>query len=156
MRCLTTLYSQDIVLSMSQKIAGTFGGYNMAHISDKELKQYFKQIKLLLPLRRKKEKQFLKEFQENIADFVDLNPDCSLDDIYSHFGRPQDVVRDYLSTMDSADLCKQVCVRKRVKHAAAMILVLCLTAFLLHAGVVYKIYLDQKNQVITHRLIVIE
>lgn len=128
----------------------------MDRISDKELKQYFKQIKLLLPLRRKKEKQFLKELQENVAEFIALNPNCSFADIRSHFGRPQDVVKDYLSTMDSADLCKQVCVRKRIKHAAAVILSLCLIAFLLHAGVVYKIYLDEKNQVIKHRLIVIE
>lgn len=138
------------------KIVETLRGYDMDRISDKELKQYFKHIKLLLPLRRKKEKQFLKELQTSITDFINLNPDCSFADICSHFGKPQEVVKDYLSTMDSADLCKQVCVRKRIKHAAVIILSLCLIAFLLHAGVIYKIYLDEKNQVITHRLIVIE
>lgn len=77
----------------------------MNRINDKELNQYMKRIKLLLPLYRKQEKQFLTDFRFCIYDFTKTHPEHSFADITAHFGTPDEVVRDYLSSLDVDLLC---------------------------------------------------
>lgn len=128
----------------------------MSHVNDKELKQYFKQIKLLLPLYRRKEKQFLKDLKCSVDDYIQANPDCTFKDIVMRFETPQKIVSNYLSALDIDDLCKQISLRRYIKRTVLLLIILCLLAFLVHMGMVYKIYLNEQNQIVTEEVTVIE
>lgn len=53
----------------------------------KEIKKYLKEIKLLLPAFNKEEKKFLRDLMERIEDYLDENPNATMQDIENQFGR---------------------------------------------------------------------
>lgn len=128
----------------------------MRQVNEKELKQYFKQIQLLMPLYRKREKQFIKDLKASVNEFVDINPNCTLDDIVEHFEAPQEIVNNYFSTIDTAYVCKQISVRKLMKRGIVLIVILCVLTFCIRVGMIYKIYLHERNQTISQEVTVIE
>ena len=46
----------------------------MSKITEKELKQYFKEIKLLLPIYSSEERNFLKSLRVSVEEYIDQNP----------------------------------------------------------------------------------
>lgn len=52
----------------------------------KEIKKYLKEIKLLLPAFSKEEKKFLRDLTERIEDYLDENPNATMQDIENQFG----------------------------------------------------------------------
>lgn len=129
---------------------------DMTPAREKELKRYCKQVKALLPLYRKQEKQFMENFSASVKEFADANPECSLQDVIENFGIPGEIVSDYLSEMDTLDLCRQISLRRRMKQVISVILVLCVIASGFNAVWAYKTYLEEKDQIITEEVTVIE
>ncbi len=128
----------------------------MNRINDKELNQYMKRIKLLLPLYRKQEKQFLTDFRFCIYNFTETHPEHSFADITAHFGTPDEVVRDYLSSLDVDLLCRQISVRKWIKRLLiCSAAVLCL-AFCVFAAISSHGYLQAEDAIVTEEVTVIE
>ena len=59
----------------------------------KEIKKYLKEIKLLLPAFSKEEKKFLRDLLERIEDYLDENPNATMQDIEKQFGTPMEMVK---------------------------------------------------------------
>ena len=57
----------------------------MQKISQTELKQYFKQIKLLLPIYGKEEKIFLSDLKRAVDTYIEEHADCTYADILERF-----------------------------------------------------------------------
>ena len=57
---------------------------------------------------------------------------------------------------DQFDLCRKVSLRRHIKRFISILLILTLLAFGIYVGMIYKVYLDAKNQIITHEVTVIE
>lgn len=129
---------------------------NMVATSEKELKRYCKQVKALLPLYRKQEKRFMENFSASVKEFADAAPGCSLQDVAENFGAPGEIVSNYLSELDTEDLCGQISIRRRVKRIISVILVLCVIASGLNAWWAYETYLEAKDQIVTEEVTVIE
>lgn len=58
----------------------------------KQLKQYLKEIRLLLPIYGKDKRIFIKDLKESLIEYIELNPDCNWEDIIIHFEAPEDAV----------------------------------------------------------------
>jgi len=123
---------------------------------DKNIKKYLKHIRTLLPMYSRQEKRFLNDLKTSIEKHISENPDTSLEDITAKFGTPNDVVYDYIESVDFEYIMKRLSTRKTIKRVAAIILILAIVLFFIFAGSIYLSYLDSKNTVITHELVVIE
>lgn len=114
---------------------------------NKEIKLYLKQIKLLLPIKRKEEKAFLQQLQSAVEEFVEDNPNCTMEDIIERFEDPQTVVHNYISTIDPQKLCKGISIRKYIQRGIIIILLLA-TLFTAYRMILfYDVYLEAKNAI---------
>ena len=69
-------------------------------ITNKERNQYINQIKKLLFCSSKDRKKFLKEFNDNIDDFLKDNPEASFNELQKAMGTPQEIADGFLGNAD--------------------------------------------------------
>ena len=98
----------------------------------KEIKKYLKEIKLLLPAFNKEEKKFLRDLMERIEDYLDENPNATMQDIENQFGTPMEIAQSYMSSLDLDVLLKRLSISHFVRRffaiaAICMILGLCVS-----------------------------
>ncbi len=62
---------------------------------EKNIDKYLKKIKISIIGNRKKTKEFLEEFKQDIYDFVESNDIDDIDDITENFGSPEYVARSF-------------------------------------------------------------
>lgn len=117
----------------------------MAQNLNKEVNLYLKQIKLLLPIKRKEEKAFLSQLKSAIEDFVDDNPSCTIEDILERFEDPQTVVYNYISTIDPHKLCKTIALKKYIQRGIIIILLLAALFTAFRMALFYDLYQEAKN-----------
>lgn len=94
---------------------------------NKDIKRYLKDIKRLLPVYSKEEKQYYKRIEDTILKNVDQNTTYA--DCIKQFGTPKDVIVSYYEEMDSDSLIKKIRSRhyKRVILMGALIFALILS-----------------------------
>ena len=128
----------------------------MHKISQTELKQYFKQIKLLLPIYGKEEKVFINDLKKTVDAYVEEHPDCTYADILERFEEPAEVVYNYISSLDQHALCKRISLRKTIKRAIIIVVIAAVVAFAVKIVLDYQSYLKYLNTIVTHEKIIIE
>ena len=94
---------------------------------NKEQKHYLKEIKALMPVYGKYEKRF-----------------------------PEDLIVNYYQEIDSTYLRKQLKRTRSIKAVVLIIVLLAVVISLCRLGFLYSLYLDGKDAIITHELVVIE
>ncbi|MCI5687624.1 MAG: DUF6120 family protein [Emergencia sp.] len=128
----------------------------MQQTRDKALKQYFKQIKLLLPIYSKEEKIFINDLKKVIDEYIESNPNCTYEEILERFEEPTDVVFNYISCLDQHELCKKISLRKIIKRAIIIVVLAAIVTCSIRIILYYDSYLEYKNTIITHERVVIE
>lgn len=119
-------------------------------------KKFLKQVKHLLPLLSKQEKRFLKDFEISIHEYLTENPNATTEDLSTEFGTPNDIVHEYIDSIDSEYIIKRICVKKMIRRIALTILLIAVLLLLVHTAFTYLAYLDAQNAVITQEVTVIE
>ena len=120
------------------------------------LKQYFKEIKLLLPIYSKEEKIFINDLRKSVDEYIESNPNCTYEEILERFEEPADVVFNYISCLDQHELCKKISLRKTIKRAIIIIVLTAIATCSIRIIFHYISYLEYKNTIITHERVVIE
>lgn len=112
----------------------------MNDILQKDVKNYVKEIRLLLFCDSKTKRSFLNDFKNDVANFADDNGITDMKDIIDHFGTPEQVAREFLGT---ADLRK---IRKRMQFKKY---ILCGVIAALLSWLIMLTYLayEEKNQI---------
>ena len=128
----------------------------MSKITEKELKQYFKEIKLLLPIYSSAERKFLKSLKVSVEEYIEQNPECTIEDIYENFDGPEDAVYNYISALDYHRLCRAISVRRLLKIALLVLLIIALLTALFWAWTWFSLYLEAKSHIVTEIVTVIE
>lgn len=85
--------------------------------SEKLEKKYINEISALFPLVSKQEKTYLKKMKEIIDDTLSdeaVPPPEKIEDFYSLFGEPYEIVHQYLSEMDQ-DTFQNILKLKKIK-----------------------------------------
>ena len=108
--------------------------------------KYMREIRNLFPALRREEKKYLRNMEENIADY--LENECpsaavsSVEDLRQIFGDPREIVHQYYSTMEADAFYSFLRVRRLMGRVALFIcgLVLAFTAFL--AVILYQEHLS--------------
>lgn len=121
---------------------------------NKEQKRYLKEIKALLPVYVKYEKRFFHDIKDAICELDAEHITYEL--LCRELGRPEDLIVNYYQEIDSAYLRKQLKRTRSIKSAVLIIVLLAIGISLCRLGFLYSLYLDGKNAIITHELVVIE
>lgn len=105
---------------------------------DKICKEYLGDVKALFPIVKKQEKIFLKKLSTDVEQFCeDANINSKLD-LYDNYGTPYEVVSNYLSTVDTDYILRQLRVSKLIRKVTVVLMILAtiattmLVMFLLH------------------------
>lgn len=128
----------------------------MNQITKEQLKQYFKQIKLLFPIYGKDEKRFLSDFQVTVEEYVEHHSDCSLNDVVERFGEAEDVVHDYITTLDQSQLCKRINLRNVIKKVLILIAIFAAVIFAYRFYLLNELYQQAQENMLSYVVQVIE
>jgi len=123
--------------------------------SDNNCKKYIKQISRILPLHTKKERLFLSELKDSVMRFTEETEDCSFDLITERFGKPLDVVHDYLSSLGKIELQQALYKSRLVKGCilvALLVALIILFAIWLYWELEYRRMWD--NNVVLKEIVV--
>ena len=126
-------------------------------MNQKELDTYFKQIKLLLPLYTKKEKQFLRDFKDSVNEFCSQSPNCTMEDVIARFSTPEEIVHDYISeSLATENLCQKIQLRRFVKKILLTLLIGILAALAVRTIALLHIVNESEQYYITREVTEIE
>lgn len=123
--------------------------------SDNNCKKYIKQISRILPLHTKKERLFLSELKDSVMRFTEETEECSFDLITERFGKPLDVVHDYLSSLDKIELQQALSKSRLIKGCilvALLVALIILFAIWLYLELEYRRMWD--NNVVLKEIVV--
>lgn len=105
-------------------------------VTERERKQYLKEIQKQLVCSGKQRKQFLDAFSDNMDEYLKDNPDASLSDLQEAMGTPQEIAENFLANESPAHIKKRMGIVKWVIVgivAALVIFIIYLTAILIDA-----------------------
>ena len=121
---------------------------------NKEQKRYLKEIKALLPVYGKYEKRFFLDIKDSICE-LDAEH-ITYEMLCLELGRPEDLIVNYYQEIDSTYLRKQLKRTRSITEVVLIIVLLAVVISLCRLGFLYSLYLDGKDAIITHELVVIE
>lgn len=107
----------------------------------KEIKKYLKEIKLLLPAFSKEEKKFLRDLLERIEDYLDENPNATMQDIENQFGTPMEIAQSYMSSLDLDVLLKRLSISHFVRRFFAIAAICMILGLCVYSICMYKAYI---------------
>lgn len=85
--------------------------------------QYLKQVKSHLTCPAALKKTFLEQLRGDVEEFLETNPDATLEGLTERFGSPSEMAHSYIETLDGDELQKQI---KKAKIVKRIVLFTCL------------------------------
>lgn len=86
-----------------------------------QMRIYFRKINKLLVCDRKTKSKVLKDFKNNVYDYIDNNPNTSFDELVEHFGTPDTIAEEFAAEM-GADYIRKTKCNKKIKIIFIVIL----------------------------------
>lgn len=91
---------------------------------NKICKEYTSEIKALFPIKRKQEREYINKLVSDIEGFCEEANVTTKEDLYTEYGQPNDIVNNYLSTINTAHMVKQIKTARYVKILIIAMLVM--------------------------------
>lgn len=91
---------------------------------NKICKEYVFEIKAMFPIRRKQERMYIKSLISDIESFCEEANVETKKDLYSKYGLPNDVVNNYLSTLNTTHIAKHIKTTRSIKILIIALLIL--------------------------------
>ena len=85
--------------------------------------QYLKQVKSHLTCPAALKKTFLEQLRGDVEEFLETNPNATLEGLTQRFGNPSEMAHSYIETLDGDKLQKQI---KKAKIVKRIVLFTCL------------------------------
>lgn len=98
----------------------------MNNYFNSDVKRYFHEIKSLLPLRGRNERDLLHQLKQQILQIAEQHESITYDELSEHFGQPGEILETYYSTADCSYLTSKLKNRKIIFRSISVILVLLL------------------------------
>lgn len=77
-----------------------------------QLNAYYKEISSFAGLTGKQKKEFLNELKTTVNEYMELNPDCTIDDIKSVFGTPEEISLSFIENGNLTKVKRQINIKK--------------------------------------------
>ncbi len=89
---------------------------------NKVCKEYIKEIKAIFPYKGKKERAYIKNLYNDIENFCeDANP-TTKEEFYENYGKPNEVVNEYLSAVGTEYIVKKIRIANYIKALIVIIM----------------------------------
>lgn len=98
------------------------------------LRRYCRSIRSWLPCPGKLKTMILADISENVAAYLEENPQANLSQLHAQFGTPQQIAADYVADLDMPKLLHDLRLRKRLFTAVTASISAALIAALLMWG----------------------
>lgn len=93
------------------------------------MRKYLKDISKYLVCSGKQKKEILKNIEASVVDYVSDNNITDIQDVYKHFGNPEEIAKTYLGDIaDPADVRKAIGKKKLLIIVALIALTILLVA----------------------------
>ncbi len=122
---------------------------------DKMCKVYVSQVKAILPVWGKREKDFVRKLHDSLYDYCEDNDINSIEDLYKGFGTPQEIVFEYISLMEPNEISKRINTAKYIKILAISLISLALVAttiFGIYILAEYRAFSRQEGVVVEYTI----
>lgn len=90
--------------------------------NDRALKRYYKEISSWLPCSRKLKKQIIGRIQCCVEEYLEQNPNADITRLKNHFGDPQAIAATYVENTGTAEILKDLRIRKRIVRIVATVM----------------------------------
>lgn len=88
----------------------------------KDSKRYLRKIRTLLPVWGSYEKRFYKDIRSNVTEFCNVHPDYTYSDLEHEFNSPEEIVSQYLMSIDTDYISRKLSFKKYVKAACVLLI----------------------------------
>ena len=109
-------------------------------------KQYLSDVKTLLPIVGKPEKKYLSKLSETLEDYCEEEDVTTLEELYNGFGKPDESIHSYLSSMDTSYLIKRIRFATWIKRGIAALVLISLIGVSIYGIKSYQIYKIWKQE----------
>ena len=123
---------------------------------NKLCQQYLSNVKALLPIVGKPEKKYLSKLSESLEDFCEEERVTTLEEIYNGFGKPDEIIQTYFSSMDTSYLIRRIRFATWIKRGIAAFILISLIGVSIYGIKMYKTYKMLKQESIFFEDIIIE
>lgn len=89
-------------------------------------KRYLKKIRALLPVWGSYEKRFYQDIRANVTEYCMSHPDYTYADLEHEFSSPEEIVSQYLTSIDPDYLSRKLSFAKYVKATCTLLIALIL------------------------------
>ncbi len=106
---------------------------------------YIKTIRQFLPVSRRTERKYLADLQKKVEIFCERDIEITISEIYDEFGIPQEVVNNYINSIDVEELMKAINIKKLLYRTFVYTAICLLTVSAIICFVVFSIINAQKR-----------
>lgn len=103
-------------------------------------KQYIANVKSLFPIMGKTEKDYIHSLSVDVEEYCSEENVQTIQELYEHYGLPNDVVNTYFSISDTQTIIKKIQTSKWIKRISVMIIIIVALAFGLWGAIQYNTY----------------
>lgn len=77
-------------------------------------KRYLRAVKRWMPCSGKLKRGIMAQIDNCVQEYMEKNPNASFDDICAQLGSPQEIAAAYIENADTAEILKNLRVRRRI------------------------------------------
>lgn len=107
---------------------------------NKLTKQYIANVKSLFPIMGKGEKDYIHSLSINIDDYCLEENVQTIQELYDHYGLPNDIVNTYFAMSDTSTIIKKIQLCKWVKRTSVILVIIVALSLGLKGYIAYNTY----------------
>ncbi len=112
---------------------------------NKLCKKYISQVKTLFPMLGKDERKYIDSLAANVEDYCVEEDIDSIDSLYIRYGTPAEVMTNYFSVINTADIIKKMNVAASIKKAIFALLFIILVCSVVWEINLYHTYKELES-----------
>lgn len=93
-------------------------------ITERERKEYLKQIKKALICKGKQRKQFMNSFENNMDEYLRDNPDADFAQLQKDMGTPHEIADAFLENESASNIKRRITVKKWIIVALTVVVLM--------------------------------
>ena len=101
----------------------------------KQLNNYFREIRSYLPCSAKLKKSILSRLKETVNSYLHDNPDADFAQLEAHFGTPRQIADSYIGELSVTEISEKLQLRKRILIAVGVLCAAVLAIWLIVVGI---------------------
>lgn len=109
---------------------------------NRNARRYLRQVRGWLPCAGKMKRQIMEEIRSSVSHYLEEEPNADYQAIVARFGSPQQIASAYVDEQDTAEILRQLRIKRRIFAAVCCTAVACVAIWL---SVALAAYADAQN-----------